>query len=379
MKIAFYSDTYLPNRDGVVTSILSFRKGLEREGHEVYVFASASGKARKENADDHAFLYMSTPFRPYPQYNIALFPFLSERKVKSLGIDIVHSHGMATMGLAAVRAARSLGVPVVGTFHTLIPRATHYISGGVKPVSDAAEQVAWKYLKWYYNQCDVATAPTKVIAEMMAEHGIRNARAVPNGIDTKRFTPDARGDVVRDEWNMAGKKIVLSLGRIVIEKNLELLINSALMVLEQEPEARFVIAGVGPAANYYKEYAKKCGVEKYFVFKGLIDNALVPSCFAAADVVAVPSKFETQGLVTLEAMASGGVVAGADYLATKEIIRHGVNGYLFDPDDPADCAEKLVEAMRSGGKVRGNARKTAEKYSLEACTKKLEALYGELL
>jgi 1,2-diacylglycerol 3-alpha-glucosyltransferase len=379
MRIAFYTDTYLPNRDGVVTAIVNFRKQLEADGHEVFIFASGSRKAKKENTDPHVFFHLAVPFKPYPQYKIALFPFLSTSKAKQLGIDIVHSHGMAAMGLAAERTARALKVPYLGTLHTLIPRATHYIAGGLKPINKVTERIAWAYLKWYYNRCDVAIASSNTIRELMEEHGIRNVRVVPNGIDIERFNPKVDEGPVRDWWGLRGNKVVLYIGRLVLEKNLDVVINSALLVLEKEPDARFLVVGTGPAAAYYRRLAEKKGVLDRFIFTGFVEDRWVPNYYACADAVVMPSKFETQGLVTLEAMACGKPVAGADYLATKEIIRDGVNGFLFNPDDPEECAEKIVEALHSKKKLRANARKTAEGYSIKRCTERLLSLYEELM
>ena len=379
MKIAFYTDTYLPNRDGVVTAIMNFRRALEAKGHEVFIFASGSRKTKKENTDPHVFFHLAAPFKPYPQYKIALFPFLSIPKVKQLGIDIVHSHGMATMGLAADRAARTLKVPYFGTFHTLIPHATHYVAGNVKPISKATERIAWEYLKWYYNRCDVSIAPSNVIRSLMEEHGIRNVQVVPNGIDIERFNPKVDSGPIRDWWNLRKKKVILHMGRLVLEKNLEVVINSALLVLEEEPDAMFLIVGAGPAATYYKHLADKKGVGNRFIFTGFVEDKWIPNYYACADAVVVPSKFETQGLVTLEAMACGKPVAGADYLATGEIIRDGIDGFLFNPDDPEECAEKIVMALNSKRKLRTNARKTAEMYSIERCTERLLALYEEMV
>lgn len=378
MRIAFYTDTYLPNRDGVVTSIINFRKELERRGHEVYIFASGSRKAKRENEDPHVFYHASTPFRPYPQYRIALFPFLSERKVRSLKMDVIHSHGMATMGLAADRAAHDLKIPYVGTMHTLIPQATHYVSK-FEPVRKAAERIAWGYLKLYYNRCDAVTAPSRVIKEVMEEHGIRNVRVLPNGIDAQRFNPGVGDGPIRDWWNLRGKKVVMHLGRLVLEKNLEVLIKAALFIAEEEPDVKFLIVGTGPAAAHYKELVRRNHVDRYFVFTGFVEDRWVPGYYACADAVVVPSKFETQGLVTLEAMACGKPVAGADFLATKEIVSEGKDGFLFDPDDPEDCAEKVVAALRTGGKMGEAARRKAEEYSVEKCTDRLLALYGELV
>ena len=378
MRIAFYTDTYLPNRDGVVTAIMNFRRELEDRGHEVYIFASGSGKTKRENDDPNVFYHASTPFRPYPQYRIALFPFLSEMTVRSLKIDVVHSHGMATMGLAADRAAHAMKIPYIGTMHTLIPHATHYVSK-VGQVQRAAESVAWRYLRFYYNRCDAAIAPSRVIKELMEAHGIRNVRVLPNGIDIERFNAGVGDGPVRGWWNLRGRKVVMHLGRLVLEKNLEVLIRSALLVAEEEPKVRFLIVGTGPAASHYRELARKSGVERYFTFTGFVDDKWVPSYYACADAVVVPSKFETQGLVTLEAMACGKPVAGADYLATKEVVRDVVDGFLFDPDDAEDCAEKVVAALRANSKVRKAARKAAENYSVEKCTDRLLALYEELV
>ena len=106
MRIAFFTDSYLPQWDGVVSTILGFRKELEREGHEVYIFAAGSRKDKEENKDPHVYYHASTPFKPYPEYRVALFPYLSERRVRKLGIDVIHTHGMATMGLAALTIAK---------------------------------------------------------------------------------------------------------------------------------------------------------------------------------------------------------------------------------------------------------------------------------
>ena len=128
MRIAFFTDTYLPNKDGVVSSIVSTRLALEAMGHEVYIFASGSRKDKKENKDPRVHYFASTAFRPYPDYKIALFPFLASGKLRRYGIDVIHTHGIATMGLASLQASVRNGLPVIGTFHTMLPDATHYLS-----------------------------------------------------------------------------------------------------------------------------------------------------------------------------------------------------------------------------------------------------------
>jgi 1,2-diacylglycerol 3-alpha-glucosyltransferase len=379
MKIAYYTETYLPNKDGVVTSILIFKKALEDMGHEVYIFAAGDRKAKRENKDKKVFYYTSTPFRPYPMYRIALFPFTSQRKVKELGIDLIHSHGMATMGLAAVEAAKSNKLPLVSTFHTMVTEATHYISNA-RVVKGMMERFTWRYLQWYYKQCNAVVAPSVMIKEMLEEKGLTGIYVIPTGIDIKKFNPDNDGSSIRKEWCMEKNKIILNVGRLVLEKNLDVLIKSSLIVLEEFSDARFVIVGEGPAFGYYKKLVGKSGVEKWFHF---VNEAVpidkMPLVYAAADVFVIPSKFETQGIVVQEAMASGKPVVGADYLALKEIIREDYNGYKFNPDDAEECAEKIIKALKKGKEMKENARKSAEEFSIENCANRMVKLYEKMV
>ncbi|MCX6777686.1 MAG: glycosyltransferase [Candidatus Micrarchaeota archaeon] len=374
MRIAFFTDTYLPNKDGVVTSILTSRSRLEKMGHEVYVFCSGTREAKRENRDPRVFYHASAPFAPYPDYQLALFPFLSRNKLKKLNIDLVHSHGLATMGLAAAVSARAIGKPLVTTFHTLIPEAVHYIARG-RRMERLTKSIAWKYVTWYLGLADCIITPSGIVREMLEDHGLRNVYAVPNGIDTRVFNPKVKCSEVKKELGIEGKKMVLNVGRLVKEKNLDVLIKSALIVLEGESDAVFVVAGGGPAEAYYRALVRKEGVEDKFIFKGYLSRDLLAKYYAAADVFAFPSKFETQGLVALEAMACGTPVAGAEYLAIKEIVKSGYNGYLFDPDDHEDCAEKLLKTMRDRSSLSKNARRTATQYSLEKCAEKMVDVY----
>jgi len=379
MKIAYYTETYLPNRDGVVTSILSFKKSLEDMGHEVYIFAAGDRRAKKENRDPRVLYYTSAPFKPYPMYRIAIFPFMSQQDVKKLGVDIVHSHGMATMGLAAVEAANANNLPLVSTFHTLIPQASHYISNA-KVVKEIVEKFAWRYLEWYYKKCDAVITPSVVIKEMLEERGLTGISVIPTGIDIRRFNLNNDGSIMRKEWGMEENKIVLNVGRLVLEKNLDVLIKSSLIVLEEFSDARFVIVGEGPAAAHYRRLVSKMGVEKWFHFVNeAVPAEKMPLVYAAADVFAIPSKFETQGIVVQEAMASGKPVVGADYLALKEIVREDYNGYKFNPDSPDECAEKIIKALKSGKGMKENARKSAEEFSIENCATRLVKLYEKMV
>lgn len=375
MRIAYYSDTYLPTMDGVVKSMIEFRKQLEVYDHEIYTFAPGSREAIQSNTDSKVFYYNSITFTPYPTYRLALNPWTSKEIIESKKIELIHSQTMGPMGYGARDIAKKKKLPFVGSFHTLIPYATHYISKR-KKVQDFAKDVAWKYLKWYYGSCDVTIVPSNTIKELIEKEGFTNVKVVENGINLlpyEKSVPDkASFNIGENDFTF------LFVGRIVKEKNLEVLIRASKKIVKEVPNAKFVIAGKGPEETYYKELVAKEGVNDLFKFLGFVPDSKIYSLFKSADIFIFPSKFETQGLSGIEAMASGLPVVGADYLAISEIIQDGHNGILFNPDDEDDLVEKVMLCISKRKKLSKNAIESAQKYSIEITTSKLLEIYNDL-
>ncbi|RLG20088.1 hypothetical protein DRN67_00870 [Candidatus Micrarchaeota archaeon] len=378
MKIAFFTDSYLPQWDGVVSTIMGFRKELERQGHEVYIFAAGSRRDKAQNKDSHVYYHTSVPFKPYPAYRVALFPYISERRVRKLGIDIIHTHGMATLGLAALTISKITKIPMVGTFHTMVTDATHYISSS-QTVKRIGKKLAWKYLKWYYDNCEAVLAPSEWTCKLLRRKGIRNVIAVHPGIDTKRFKPGIKGREFRKKYGLGNSPVVLHIGRIVLEKNIGLLIRAAPYVLKKIPNCKFVIAGKGPAEAKYKRMVERKGLEKSFVFAGFLPGKMLPRAYAGSDVLAFPSTFETLGIVALEAMACGLPVACADHGPLKSMVKNGRNGIRFNPKSPKGCAEAIVRVYKGRERLGSAAAKMAEKYDTGMCVKRLVEVYEKVL
>jgi 1,2-diacylglycerol 3-alpha-glucosyltransferase len=279
------------------------------------------------------------------------------------------------MGYGARDIAKKKKLPFVGSFHTLIPYATHYISKR-KDIQDFAKDVAWKYLRWYYSSCDVTIVPSHTIKDLIEKENFQNVKVVENGINLNSYEkslPD------RPTFNLTEKDFIfLFVGRIVKEKNLEVLIKASKRIVKEIPNAKFIIAGKGPEENYYKDLVNKEGVQDLFRFLGFVPDSKIYSLFKSADIFIFPSKFETQGLSGIEAMASGLPVVGADYLAISEIIKDDYNGTLFDPDSPEDLIEKVLICVSNRKKYSKNALKTAQNFSIETTTNKLLGIYNDL-
>jgi 1,2-diacylglycerol 3-alpha-glucosyltransferase len=375
LKIAFYSDSFLPAQDGVVSSVLNFRAELQRRGHEVYVFASGNSRTKQMvRGDDRVFVVKSLKFSKYPQYNFAVFPYLKSRKVNEINMDIIHAHTPFFMGLSALVAGKLNMIPIVGTFHTMFTEKTvinEYVSSN-RLLGGMIHRAAWPYARFFYNRCNLVTAPTGTIKCMLEKNGINNTVVVPNSVDTNRFSPEVDGSELRSRLLRSGNRhMVLYVGRLSKEKQLDTLLKAMRRLKGSGIEA--VIVGTGPAEHHYRSMAKRLRLDNVR-FAGFARMEELPVYYASCDVFCIPSIFETQGIVSLEAMASGKPVVGADYLALSELIKDGKNGEKFAPGDSIGCARKIEKVIYNMGSYN-TMRKTAAEFSIGRATDKLLNTY----
>ncbi len=375
MRIAFFTDTYLPNVDGVVNAIVNFKKELERRDHEVYIFSPGTKKQKEENKDPYIYFFPSASFKPYPDYRIALFNFLSPiRLIKDLNIDVIHSHGIATTSIAAVRSSQKLGIPAIASFHTLVTQALHYVTRH-EAFKSVLENVSWQYLRWHYSGFKKVTVPTEFVRKILEAHDIKNTVVLPLGLNFKYFHK-ADPKLARKTFNFGKKPVIIHVGRIALEKRLEVIIDVAPSILNVVPDAIFVIAGKGPADNYYKDLVAKNSLQSHFVFTGYVDNENLRSLYAAADVFLFSSLFDTQGMAFLEAMAAGTPAVVSKQAAPAEFVKDGVNGYIFN--DHFDLSEKIITAINNKTKLSQHAIETARNLDIKKTTDALLNLYASI-
>jgi 1,2-diacylglycerol 3-alpha-glucosyltransferase len=380
LKIAFYTDAFLPAVDGVVVSILNFRKELEKRGHEVYIFASGNAKTRQMVRNDkRVTIIRSIAFKKYPQYSVALFPLFSTLKLMNTKMDINHAHTPFMMGVHALTISKIDGTPIVGSFHTLFTKSSvikEYTTGN-RFVQKTITKYSWKYARLYYKRCDGVAAPSGTIRNMLERKGIKNVNVVPNGIDLKKFNPKIEGNAVREQILKNDKeKLIMYVGRISREKRIETLIKAASLMKNED--VRFALVGTGPAYTHYQHMVERMKLQDRVKFLGFVDNNQLPKYYAACDAFCIPSTFETQGVVALEAMACGKPVIGADYLALRELIVNGKNGEKFRAGDGTSCANKIRKVLYNINTYKDMVN-TAGKYSIEKSTDDLLGLYRRVL
>jgi 1,2-diacylglycerol 3-alpha-glucosyltransferase len=378
MKIALFTDTYLPAVDGVVTSVLATRRQLLADGHEVVVFAPEDPKRRGTNEPGMVYV-RAKEFRTYPGYRLAIFPGREVDLVKDYEIDVIHSHGVGFVGVKGLWAAWQARIPIVQTFHTMIQDTLPFYSPfGLN--LHLLERGLRLYLRIFLRKCQGVVVPSHAILDeiLALSPEATIADVIPTGVDPDRFRPDVSGQSIRNRWGLNGHDVVLHVGRVAPEKNLGTLIHAFRAVKEVNPDAKLLVVGSGPYLEKYYDTVRHLDLSGEVIFTGFVPDADLPRYYAAADAFAIASKFETQGLVVLEALASGRPVAGADYRAIPEFVREGVNGALFAPNDVQGCADAILRCLGGRDAMGPAARESALPFSIARCTRRLEDLYTRL-
>mgnify|MGYP001626329670 FL=1 len=380
LKIAYYTDTYLPAVDGVVTSMLNFKKELERRGHEVYIIASGDVVSRKKYSNEHVYIMPGLSFKPYPQYKLAFFPYHTALIIQKEKIDLLHAQTPFFMGFTALSIGRMMKYPVVGSFHTFINNRKlldeYYPKN--KLLKKFTRKYLWKYTKFFYRSCDVTIVPTKTVKEILRKERVTNTEVVPNSVDTEKFNPKVDGGEIRERFNLKDH-VVLYVGRISKEKRLEVMLKAAKVLSRKRNDISYLIVGHGPAMEHYKEMARRFGLFGSVIFVGFVPDAELPKYYATSDMLCMPSTFETQGIVAIEAMASGKPVVGAKYLALNELIKNGKNGEKFPAGNYLACAKKIEKVLNSSNIYKRNAVALAREFSVSKATDKLLNIYNKTL
>jgi 1,2-diacylglycerol 3-alpha-glucosyltransferase len=379
MRVALFTDSYLPTVDGVVTSVLTTRRQLEADGHDVVVFAPED--PRRRGMRETGTIYVrAKEFRHYPGYRLAMFPGREVDLIKELGIDVIHIHGVGFVGIKGLWASWQARVPRVSTFHTMIHDTLPFYSPfGLN--LHLLERGLRFYLRIFLRKTQGVVVPSRaVLKEILAlSPRARIADVIPTGVDTDRFRPELSGQGVRTKWGLNGHDVILHVGRVAAEKNLTTLIHAFPKVLKANPDTKLLIVGTGPYLEKCYDLVRHLGLSGDVIFTGFVPDAELARYYAAADAFAIASKFETQGLVVLEALASGRPVAGANYRAIPEFVRDGVNGALFEANDVRGCAEAILRCLGQRDEMLDPARESALRFSVERCTRRLEDVYERLV
>lgn len=353
MRILYFTDTYLPQINGVTNTLDKLGKYLDSRNIKHLFFAphyTDNGVIAKEK---HVRRFRSVSLPAYPECRISI-PAYSKlcRMADKFRPDVIHLMTPAGIGLAGLRYARERNLPVVSSYTTNFDEYLKYYK------LEFLNNLLWNFFRWFHGSCHINFCASRATAQSLQAKGIENIRFWSRGIDTEIFNPSYKSKEVRAKINPDGRITFLYVGRLAAEKDLDILMKS----IEQinglcSHSAQFVIAGDGPYAPYLKSTAPK-----NVVFTGYLKGEELSALYASCDVFVFPSSTETFGNVVLEAMASGLPVIAANSGGVKDSIIDHHNGFLCNARDSASFTQSMVKFLQNNALIAAmgiNARQYA--------------------
>ena len=359
MRIAFFTDTFYPQINGVSNTLSYLSRYLQKKNIEHIFFAPDYGFESPECAGLPVTRFKGFCPMIYPECRIAFVPLGKMTELLTdFAPDAVHIVTELSMGLAGLRAADALGIPVVMSYHTNFDKylqfyhLTHF------------SQALWHYMKWFHSFALANLCPSRDTLESMRERGFSNLDIWSRGIDLERFGPTRFSPELREKLGARDKTVFLYVGRVSVEKGLDVLMQSIRSVNgEHGDEVQFWITGNGP----YLREIESLGLPNV-VFTGEKRGEELAQVYASADAFVFPSGTETFGNVLLEAMASGLPAVCTDSGGVTDYTTDHENALVCRYGDPDSLSRAIVELLDPGlrSRIRERALRTAKEKSWDS-------------
>ena len=376
MKILITTDTYRPTINGVVTSIESLKKALDRLGHDVRILTFSDSFNSKQEGDIY---YMGSlgagKFYPDARMNKLFYNRFYE-DIMDWKPDIVHSQTEFTMFIQAKKIAKDLDIPLLHTYHTVYEDYTHYFSLNKKIGKELAKQFTKQIIK----NTDGVVVPTNKIYNLLTEYNIHeDIYVAPTGINVNKLSECDDFDIRSGYKIPEDKHIVLFLGRIGKEKN----ITEILQYLENinRDDIVFIIAGAGPFLSELKDICSNSKIRDRLIFTGMIDSSKVGNFYSKADVFVSASTSETQGLTFIESMACSTPIICRHDDCLDGVLIEGKTGFGYDTEKEfIDYLNQILDNEKLRDKMGKNCKQLVdENYTEDSFANKIEKIYKKVI
>ncbi len=367
LRVGLFSECYRPIQNGIVASIDSLAHALRSRTHSAVVVTPEMPDYDDRDRDVVRIPSLPLPTRTAYRLTVPLLP----RKLGAL--SIVHAHSPFVTGWLGQRLARRDGIPLVFTYHTQLDAYAHYVPFEARTTRNVATQIT----RAYANGSDAVVVPTAAMETRLRDMGVHaRIEVVPSGIDVAAFANGTRQETVRALLGARnGEKIVLFVGRLGREKNVELALEAFARL--SDPRARFVAIGDGPHREALERFAMRAGIAERVLFTGELPRDTLPDAYASADAFVFASRTETQGLVLVEALAARLPIVAVDTPATRDVLGDAA---AIVPGDAFALAAALRETLASPPAMRHEIRfNPAARYDRAAVGDRVIALYESLL
>lgn len=413
MRIAITSDLYYPMTNGVAVFAHNLAKGLAKQGHEVIVLCpSFTGKKHRTKQDGVTTVYMrSIRFPFYPdQINevpngksilgiplprlayrhglwITIDPYLELKKaLNRFRPDVIHNQTAEMIAIAARRYAKKYDIPMVCTGHAYPDNLTSQVKL-LRPVKRPLDAILRTYMASFLKHSEYATMPTEMAIDDLVPKNRRRFKVtvepLSNGVDLAKFNPGkASTKVLRKYHLQPNLPRVLYVGRIDPEKSIGNIVTAFAGVLETVPEAELVIVGDGTDRRHLLDLVKSLGIEKNVKFPGRIMPPDIVDIYQAATVFATASETETQGIVLIEAAATGLPLIAVDAGAVRELCQNQKNGILCQPRNLEEMTAAMIKILQNPKlqeKYGNKSLEIAKKHDLNHTLSRFVEIYEEAI
>ncbi len=383
MRIGLFTDSYPPYINGVSTSVATLKRALEKQGHIVYV-VTVSNNALKYEYDQEERI-VKVPGIPIGIYDYRLsriYPLSMINTMKNWNLDVVHSHTEFGIGILARLFAKQFNIPLVHTYHTLYEDYTHYITHGY--FEKSSKKIVEYLTKFYCDKTatELIVTTNKIYKLFREKYKFeKNIHIVPTGMEVEKFFKENVNykDVDRLKRKLGIQRkdfVILFVGRLASEKNVEFLINCQKELVKSIKNIKLLIVGDGPDKEKYEKLSKEKGLESSIIFNGKAAWEEMPIYYHCADLFATASTTETQGLTVLEAMASGVVPLCIEDEAFLSTVTADLNGIIFKNEkEYCEAVLKLYKDNQLRNKISNQARVQAEHCSSKTFADRVLEVY----
>lgn len=351
MRVAYVTETYPPEVNGVSLNVARTVNHLRQEGHSVDLIRPRQrGDVMQPRADEWLTAGCAIPMYPDLRFGLA-FPSTMRRRLKVTQAELVHVATPGPLGHIAARAAKSLGLPLTVDFRTNFHRYSHYYGLGW------GEPLIKRIMKSLHDLADLSFVPTQSLKSALSSEGYERLEVVGRGVDALRYSPQWRCDRQRSAWGASPHTpVMIYVGRLAAEKQVDLALQAWMRTRSVCPHAIMVVVGDGPHARDVRKRWPNV------IFTGMLSGDALARAYASADLFLFPSESETFGNVVLEAMASGLCVVAFKDAAAQELIRNGQNGFVVPKGDREGFCKAAADAaahLAFMGRLREQARHRA--------------------
>ena len=380
MRIGIFTETYTPYISGLVTSEVMLKKALEKKGHEVYVVTANLENFHYEyNEEERILKIPGIPTGIYDSRLTSIYPIKAINIIRSWNLDVIHSQTEFAIGTFARLFAKQYTIPIVHTYHTIYEDYTHYLR---IPGNKRLKGVVRSFSRHCCNNADVVIVPTDKVKKILAEYHVdKEIKVIPTGINLNKFMKfnKLNTNKIKKDLGLLDKHVLIYIGRISEEKNIEEVMDNFLEVQKIDDKAALVIVGDGPEMDSLKRYKESLGLRENVIFTGMVPWDSIEDYYGIGDIFVSASTSETQGLTYAEALASSLPLLVRKDPCLNNILLEKVNGVAYENQSQfLEGYKYLINAMKSS-EFKNKIRNSIEFLKGEKFAIDVEKVYMDLM